>query len=120
MGHDARRRRLCVLAGALTALVACASSPAPPTCPAQASCRKEYTCSDYGGFRATDLAGLAESCMAGGHPWSDAPCDRTATIGRCEFTKEGTCETQWVFASALPVSERRLSCTSAGGIWREP
>jgi hypothetical protein len=106
---------------ALATLVSCGDpSQLVPRCAALGSCRKEFTCSDYGGFSTTDLADLHDSCTAGAHPWSDSACDRAGTIGHCEFTKEGTCETQWVFASALPDSERRLSCTSAGGVWREP
>jgi hypothetical protein len=111
-----------ILAGALAfaALAACSGSPQlDPKCAALGSCRKEYTCSDYGGFTATDLADLRDSCQAGDHTWSNAACERAASIGHCELGQAGTCETQWVFASALPVSERRLSCMGAGGVWRE-
>jgi hypothetical protein len=104
--------------GLLLIVATCSSSPGPPPCPSQASCKKEHTCSDYAGFSSADLAGLQDSCQAGGHQWSKAPCDPATTIGHCEFEKEGTCETQWVFPSPLPVEERRLSCTSAGGIWQ--
>jgi hypothetical protein len=106
--------------GALVMLAACEASPGSPApCPSQGSCRKEYTCSDYGGFSAADLAGLADSCRAGDHPWSDAACDQSTAIGRCDFERDGTCEAQWVFPSPLPIEERRLSCTSAGGQWRD-
>jgi hypothetical protein len=105
--------------GAVLMLAACGgSSTAPARCASQGSCRKEYTCLDYGGFGATDLAGLKGSCIAGDHLWSDAACDQAASIGRCDFARDGTCETQWIFAGPLPESERRLSCASAGGVWR--
>jgi hypothetical protein len=106
---------------ALAMIAACSGAPSSAVpCPAQSSCRKEYTCLDYGGFSSTDLTLLEDSCVAGDHAWATAACDRTAAIGRCELKEDGTCETQWIFAGPLPIEERRLSCTSAGGTWREP